>query len=143
MIGLSPAATARVGHEVDREGVGPDLEVVEPPGSLDHGPHHLTAGRVAEGVHDPVVAVPPLPAEFEATVAFVEPRAPGDELTDPGRGLADDGVHHGLVTEAGSGDERVGDVVVEPILGIDDAGDAPLGPLARLAAQIVLGDHRD
>jgi hypothetical protein len=62
------AAAALVRHEVDRERVGPDLQVLQPLGLLDHGPHHLAAGGVAERVDDAVVAVTALAAELEAAV---------------------------------------------------------------------------
>ena len=39
-------------------------------------------------------------------------------------------------------DERVGDVVVEPVVGIEHAGDAPLGVVAVALAHLVLGDDQ-
>ena len=131
-----------VGHQVDRERVGPDREVVEPAGLPDHRPHHLAAGRVAERVHDAVVAVSPFTAEFERAIRRVEPCAPVDQFADPARRLADHGVDHVLVAEAAPGGERVGDMVIEAVLGIDDSSDAPLGPLARRAGEVILRDHR-
>jgi len=123
------AATAvGVGDQVDRERVGPDLQIGEPPGPLDHRPHHLPAGGIAEGVHDPVVAVTPLAAELELTVPLVELRAPGDQFTDPIRGFMNHRFDHVFVAEATPRDQRVGDVVVEPVLRIDDARNASLGP---------------
>ena len=62
---------------------------------------------------------------------LVEPRAPGDQFTDAGRGLAHHRIHHIGVAKPAAGGQGVSDVIVEPILGIDDARDASLGPLAR------------
>jgi hypothetical protein len=49
------------------------------------------------------------------------------------------------VAQTAAGRERVGDVVVEAILRIDHARDAPLRPLARRGLQILLRDdgHRE
>jgi hypothetical protein len=93
-------------------------------------------------MHDPVVAVASLTAERERAIPFVEPRAPGDQFGDASGGLANDGIDHVLVAQAAAGGERVGDMVVEAVLRIDDAGDASLGPLTRRALQVVFRDHR-
>ena len=46
------------------------------------------------------------------------------------------------MTEPTAGGERVGDMIIEAVLRIDDAGNAPLRPLARRTLQVVLRDHR-
>ena len=135
-------APAPFGKQVDREGVGPDLEVVEAAGLLNHRPHHLSAGGITEGMDDPVMAVAPLAAEFQAAIPLIKPRAPGDQFGDPLGCLVNDRLDHVLVAEPSPGGQRVGHVIVEAILGVDDACDPALSPLARRTPQIVLGDHR-
>ena len=129
-------------EQVDGEGVGPELEIVECSRLADHRPHHLAAGGVAQGVNDSMMAVAPLAPELERTVALVELRAPADQFGDPGRSLADDRINHVLVAETAACSEGVGHVVVETVLGIDDARDAPLRPLARRILQGILRDGR-
>jgi len=126
-----------VRHEVDRERVRPDRQILQPPRLLDHRPHHLAAGGVAERMDDAMMAMPPLAAELQAAVGGVEPRAPGDQFGDPPRRFADDRIDHVLVAQPAAGGERVGHVVVEAVLRIDDARDAALRPLARRRLQIV------
>ena len=92
-------------------------------------------------MNDPVMAVPPFAAQFEGAVPFVESRTPGDQFGDAARRLANHGINHLPMAEFTAGGERIGHVVVEPILGINDAGDAPLRPLARRALEVVFCDH--
>jgi hypothetical protein len=47
------------------------------------------------------------------------------------------------MTEAGACAERVGGVLVEGVLGVDDGGDAALGPIGRGVARLALGHDRD
>ena len=89
-----------------------------------------------------MVAVPPFAAQFERTVAFVETRAPGNEFGDPPRRLANHRINDVAVAQPATGSERVGDMIVEAVLGIDHASDATLRPLARRALQVILRDDR-
>ena len=77
-------------------------------------------------MHDAMMAVTSLAAQFQAAIVGVKPRAPGDQFGDPCRSLANDGINHILVTESAAGGECVGNVIVEAVLRIDNAGDAPL-----------------
>ena len=138
-----PTTAALMGDQIDRERVGPHLEVVERPRPLDHGPHHLPAGGVAKRMNDAVMAVAAFAAQFERTIAGIEPRAPGDQFVDPRRSLAYDRIHHILMAEPSPRGQRVGHMVVEPVFGIDDPGDASLGPLARRPAKVVFRDDGD
>ena len=138
-----PPAGPLVREQIDGERAGPQRDVIEPPHPFDDRPHHLPAGGVAEGVNDPVVAVPPLSAQLEQAVTLVEFRSPGDQLGDPLRRLADDRIDDRVMAKATTGHECVGHVVVEAIFRIDDPRDPSLRPLARRREEIVLRDDRD
>ena len=109
---------------------------------LDDRPHDLAAGLVAQGVDDPRVRVAPFAAQGDVAVDLVEVRAPVDQLADPVGRLADDHLDDLGVAQPLAGRQRVGDVVVEPVLGIEHAGDAPLGVVAVALADLVLGDDQ-
>ena len=111
-------------------------------GLLDDGPHDLAAGLVAQGVDDPRVRVAPFAAQGDVAVDLVEMRAPVDQLADPIGCLADDHLDDLGVAEPLAGGQRVGDVVVEPVLGVEDAGDPALGVVAVALADLVLGDDQ-
>ena len=70
----------------------------------------------------------------------VELRAEADQVVDLLRGLADDQLDDVAVAQAGAGDERVLDVVLEAVLGGQHAGDAALGVGAVALVDAVLGD---
>ena len=112
-------------------------------GLVDHGPHHLAAGGVAQGVDDPGVRVAPLAGQGDLAVDLVEVRAPVDQLGDPLGRLADDHLDDLGVAQPLAGGERVGDVVLEVVLGVEHAGDAALGVGAVALADLVLGDDQD
>ena len=136
------AACPLVGDEIDREGLGPDFQILKFPRPFDDSPHHLAAGGVAQRMHDAVMAVASLATQLQAAVVRVKPRAPGDQFGDPRRSLAHDRIDHILVTESAAGGERVGNMIVEAVLRVDDTGNPSLRPLARRTLQIVLRDHR-
>ena len=108
----------------------------------DDRPHDLVAGGVAEGVDDPPVAVPALPGEGQVAVLLVELGAPVDELFDLARGLPHHQLDHRPVAQAVAGDEGVFDVVLEPVLRGQHAGDAALGVGTVALGDAVLGDHQ-
>jgi len=54
--------------------------------------------------------------------------------------FADDHLDNRAVAEAGAGDERVGDVVFELVVGGEDAGDAALGVVAVGLFKFIFGD---
>ena len=84
---------------------------------------------------------PPSRPSVDAAGVLVEVRAPVDQLLDVLGGFADDHLDDVGVAERAAGDERVGDVVLEAVLGIDHAGDAALGVGAVGLLDRVLGDH--
>ena len=93
-------------------------------------PHDLPAGLVAEGVDDPRVRVASFASQGDVAVDLVEVGAPVDQLADADRRLAYDHLDDVRVAQALAGREGVGDVVVEAVLGVEDAGDPPLGVVA-------------
>ena len=114
-------------QQIERKRVRPGFDVREPASPLDHGPHDFLAGGVAEGVDDAVVAMAAFAAQGEAAGFEVEMRAPFDQFADPLGRLANDHLDHLAIAELAAGGERVGDVVLEAVFGIPNAGDAPLG----------------
>ena len=56
--------------------------------------------------------------------------------------LADDHLDDLGVAQPLAGRQRVGDVVVEPVLGVEHAGDPSLGVVAVALAHLVLGDDQ-
>ena len=86
---------------------------------------------------------PPSRVEGDLAVDLVEVRPPLDQLGDPPRGLADDQLDDLGVAQPLAGGEGVGDVVLEVVLGVEDAGDPPLGVGAVALADLVLGDDQD
>ena len=113
------------------------------PDPMDDRPHDLAAGLVAERVGDPGVRVAPFAAQRDVAVDLVEVRAPVDQLADPDGRLADDHLDDFGIAEALAGRQGVGDVVVEPVLGVEDPGDPPLGVVAVALAHLVLGHDQD
>ena len=63
-----PAAGPFVGDQIDREGLGPDLEILQFPRPLDHRPHHLAARGIAQGMYDAVMAVASFAAQLQTAV---------------------------------------------------------------------------
>ena len=92
---------------------------------------------------DAVAAVASLAGEGQPVAVAVELRAPGDQLVDPLGGLADDVFDHLPVAQLAAGLQRVGHVVLEAVLRIEDRGDASLGMGAVGLPQASLVQHQD
>ena len=112
-------------------------------GALDHGPHDFLAGGVAQGVDDAVVAVAPFAPQGQRARLLIEVRAPVDQLAGSapgprGRPSRRPPRSHSAPPAV----ERVGDVIFEAVLGIEHAGDAPLGVVAVRLPQAALGDDQ-
>ena len=86
---------------------------------------------------------PPSSPSADLAVDLVEVGAPVDQLADPVGRLAHDHLDDFGIAQALAGRQRVGDVVVEAVLGIEHAGDAPLGVVAVALAHLVLGHDQD
>ena len=69
-------------------------------------------------------------------------RAEADQIVDLLRRLADDHLDDVRVAQAGAGDVRVFDVVLEAVFGRQHAGDAALGVGAVALVEAVLGERR-
>ncbi len=93
----------------------------------DDRPHDLAAGLVAQGVGDPRVRVAPFAAQGDLAVDLVEMGSPVDQLADPLGRLANDHLDDLGVAKALAGRQRVGDVVVKPVLGDRGRRRCPLG----------------
>ena len=70
---------------------------------------------------------PPSRPSSSSPFSLVELRAPVDQLADVLGRLADDHLDDLAIAQPGAGDERVVDVVLEAVLGLEHAGDAALG----------------
>ena len=138
-----PAAMPVVRQEIERERVGPGLDVREPLGPGDHRPHHFLAGCVAQGMNDAMMAVSPFAAQRERAGFEIEMRAPADQLMDAVGRFADHHFDDRRIAKLAAGRERVGDVVFKAVFRVDNAGDASLGELAVRFLEVVLGDHED
>ena len=117
-------------------------------GTLDAGgdrrlvkrPLHLGAAAIAARVDDAVVAVAALAAEQQLAFVLIERGAPFDELANVMGSFANDHLDDFGIAQAGTGDERVLNVVLEPIVGPEHSGDAALGVAAVGLLQAVLSD---
>lgn len=138
-----PAGAALgVAEEVEGEGVLDDLDAGLGQHRLGQGPLHLRAGRVAARVDDAVAVVAALAGELELAVdVAVELRAVAHQPLQRVGALGDQDAHGLLVAQADPGDERVPQVLVGGVLGVEDGGDAALRPPGRSGRQHILGDH--
>jgi hypothetical protein len=93
-------------------------------------------------VHDAAMAVPALATEHQLALLRVEVRAPGDQLANVLRRLADHHLDNFPVAQIRSGNEGVIDVAVEVVLGIQNARDAALRERAVRLLHRVLSDHQ-
>ena len=136
-----PAADAVERQQVEREGVFPDVDVGRLFRAADHHPHDLLAGGIAQGVGDAVAAVSPFAAQRQPIAGLVELRAPVDQFADALRPFANDPLDHRGIAQRAAGFERVGHMVLETVVRIEHAGDAPLGLVAvRLLRGLFGGD---
>ena len=131
---------------IDVEGEGP-LE------HLDTGRHRrlierpldLGPAAVAARVDDPPVTVATLAAQRRA-VSVVPRRIEGGsqahQVADRRRRLGDELADDGLVAQPGAGGERVADVVLQRIGGVEHGGEAALGPRRGAGRQLALGDDQ-
>ena len=133
------AAFAFVGDQVDCQAVFPDPDVRPRPCFGDHCAHDFSTGLVTQRVDDPGMRMPPFQAQRDMAVDLVEMSSPPDQLADPVGCLAHNHLDDFRIAQALARRERIGDVVVEPVVGIEHARDAPLGIVAVALAQLVLG----
>ena len=128
-----------MGEQIDRRAVLPDPD--RPPRSSlkDYRSHDLAPGLVSQGVCDPGVRMSPFQPQRDLAVDLVEMGSPADQLIDP---IGCFPYHHlhdlGLAQPLARG-QRVGDVVVEPVLRVEDAGNTSLRVMAVALADFILG----
>jgi len=100
-------------------------------------------GGVAEGVDDPPVAVPAFPGEGERPVLLVELGAPVDQLLDLVRASRTTSSTTSRSHSPSPATSVSSDVVLEPVLGGEHAGDPRPGVGAIALGDAVLGDDED
>jgi hypothetical protein len=143
--GLAPADGGSADDEVERER---PLEHRRPgrDGSLVERALDLGAAAVTTGVDDPVMAVAALAGErrnHPAGSGRVERRAQAHQITDRPRGRADESSDDGLVTQPGTGRQRVGHVVLDRVGRVEHSRQAALGPGRRTGVERALRDDQD
>ncbi len=92
---------------------------------------------------DAIVAMAPFAAEREAAGFEIEIGAPFDQFANSLRRFAHDHLDDFSIAQLAAGGERVGDVILEAVFGIQHAGDAPLGLGAIRFLQLILAHHHD
>ena len=93
-------------------------------------------------MHNAIVAVTALSTEQQFAVACIEGRTPLDELSDVAWRFADHHFDDFLVAQVGSGGKRIGNVVLESVVGAQYAGNSTLSVGAVRFGQFVLGDDQ-
>jgi len=133
----------RIELEVEGQRVLDDLAV----GRVQRGHQgagDLGAGGVTAGMGDAIPTMAALTGQRQlAGAGAVEPGSTLDQFGDRGRTLGDEQPHGRLVTDAGTGDESVVEVLAGRVAGGERGGDAALGPAGRARVGDVLGDHED
>ena len=144
----SSASDARAAAGVDDEVEGePVLE--DGSGTVAHsrdeGTLHLGAGGRAARVQDSSRRVATFPCPRQPAAGDpVKHGAEGDELVDPLGAFVDEHTNRGLVAQAGSGAQRVGQVEVGRVLvARQHGGDAALRPTRGRLLELTLGENAD
>jgi hypothetical protein len=112
------------------------------PGLLGEARLHLAPGRVAVGVEDAVAPMRRLASQREPIPGHVELRAHVHELLDQPRPLARQDLHRGFVAQARASDQRIREMLLRGILGVQGDGDPALRVEGAALDQVVLGDQR-
>ncbi|TPW20274.1 MAG: hypothetical protein FD126_1847 [Elusimicrobia bacterium] len=110
------------------------------PAGLDQGALDLAAGQVP-GMEDAALGMPAFEPQVRAVVAAAEFDPRLDEAPHAVGAVRDDGAHHVLPAQAGSGLQRVADVRLEGVRRVGDRRDAALGVGGVGAHQLVFGHH--
>ncbi len=110
-----PAARSFVRQQVDGEGRFPNEDVGPRADEVGHRPHHFLPGRIAQGMHDPPMAVPPFEREGDLAVVRVEMGSVSDQFADALGRLVDNHVDNRLVAEPLPRRHRIGRVTAEVI----------------------------
>ena len=97
---------------------------------IDHRPHHFFARRIAQRVHNTVVAMATFATERNLAFAFVEVSAPSNEFLDSLWRFTHNHFDDLAVAQLAACGDRVVDVIVERVLGVHHAGNAALRVVA-------------
>ncbi len=129
-------------QQVDRERVLPKRHVLLLPRSLNDRPHHFASGRIAQSVHDAMMAVPPFPSQFQVAVLAIEPSPPRHEFLDATRCFPHHHFHDVAVAQPHACPQRVLLVILKPILRIEHSGNPSLSVMtARLVRRFLRHDQ--
>ena len=116
-------------EHIEREAAIEEPDRTECPHPGDECRGERSAGRVAIGVDDAVLAVTSLAPEAHGAIGVtVDPHAPLDHLLDFPGPLAHEHRHRLWIAQACTGLERVGFMLGDAVLGAADRGDAALRP---------------
>ena len=143
-----PAHRAVVGGEqVDDERVLDDLDagvVDDPVQRGDQRARDLGAGGVAAGVRDPVAVVAALAGQLDLALGVaVELRARARRARAPASGPSVTRMRTAsAVAQPDAGDERVVEVLLRGVLGVERRGDAALRPRGRARREHGLGHEQ-
>ena len=131
------------GDQVDRDAVGQDGDV----GVGERRFLQRFLDRPAGGVGDMDDAAVAMTA-LARQVAAPSPSILNGTPSSASRAIAagaplDDMLDHRAIVEAGAGDHRVADVILETVACLQHRGDPALRPLGRPATKLALGEDRD
>ncbi len=134
------------GEQVDDQCVLDDLDARVVDDAVQGGDERardLGAGGVTAGVRDPVAVVAALAGQLDlAAGVAVELGAQRHELAHPVGSLGHQDAHRLGVAQPDAGHERVVEVLLRRVLGVEGSGDAALGPLGRAGRQHGLGHQQ-
>ncbi len=136
------AADTVVSQQVERERVLANVDIPQPAGPADHGPHDFPAGGVTHGVRDPTATVPPLTPQIQFARLHIEVGSPANQFLDAVGSFAHDHGDDVRIAQFSAGRQGVGHVRIERVVGIQDARNAALCITAGGLVDAVLGKHQ-
>jgi hypothetical protein len=129
-----------IGHEIDRDHVGPQCDVGMGPRRLDQGFLHGIAGGVVD-VDDPAMGMPAFASEMKRASLFVEGHAEIDQTPDRFGRMLDHEFDRLAPIEPGPGDHGIADVILEGVALVEHGGNPALRPRGRTAVKRALGQN--
>ena len=132
-------------QQIDARAILPDAYRPVRTRLRDHRPHDLAPGFITKRVHDAGVRVASFTTQGHAAILqiVIEMGAPADQLVDPLRGFPHHQIHDLGAAQTLAGGQRIGDVVIKPVLRVKHPGDSALRVVAVAFAYLVLGDHEN
>ena len=127
-------------EQLERDVIAPD---VQPGRGVVERPLHLGTRRIAAGVDDPASRMSALAGERPLSRRrLVEPRAVVDQFGDRAVAVGHDRAHRIRIAQPGTRGERIGDVLVDRILGVGQHdGDPALCVEGRRIAGLAQHHH--